>query len=148
MRAPFRYFGHRNVLRPRSIKHVTTLSANLAGGSVAAVAMNYIGGPGYALAASVLAGSLALLEVCLMTKTSWLILVLLVVASVSVLVSGAFRPSNHKLALSEVATMSSDLVTKQDHKILTVRLYPWTAAISRGSSSLTATFVVKAHEVR
>jgi len=39
---------------------VTALSANLAGGSVAAVAMNYIGGPGYALAASVVAGSLAL----------------------------------------------------------------------------------------
>jgi hypothetical protein len=41
---------------------VTALSANLAGGSVAAVAMNYIGGPGYALAASVVAGSLALLK--------------------------------------------------------------------------------------
>lgn len=41
---------------------VTALSANLAGGSVAAVAMNYIGGPGYALAASVVAGSLAFLK--------------------------------------------------------------------------------------
>jgi len=30
--------------------------------SVAAIAMNYIGGPGYALAASVVAGSLALLK--------------------------------------------------------------------------------------
>ena len=41
---------------------VNALSANLAGGSVAAVAMNYIGGPGYALAASVVAGSMAILK--------------------------------------------------------------------------------------
>jgi hypothetical protein len=41
---------------------VTALSANLAGGSVAAVAMSYIGGPGYALAASVVAASLGLLK--------------------------------------------------------------------------------------
>lgn len=41
---------------------VTSLSTNLAGGSVAAVAMNFIGGPGYALATSVLAGALALLK--------------------------------------------------------------------------------------
>lgn len=41
---------------------VASLNANLLGGSVATVAMNYIGGLGYALATSVLAGSLALLK--------------------------------------------------------------------------------------
>lgn len=41
---------------------VGSLTPTLASGSVAAVAMNFIGGPGYALAASVLAGSLALMK--------------------------------------------------------------------------------------
>jgi acyl-coenzyme A thioesterase PaaI-like protein len=41
---------------------VGTLNTNLAAGGVAAVAMNFIGGPGYALAASVLAGSLSLIK--------------------------------------------------------------------------------------
>lgn len=41
---------------------VGSVNSNLAAGSVAAVAMNFIGGPGYALAASILAGSLALLK--------------------------------------------------------------------------------------
>ncbi len=41
---------------------VGSVSSNIAAGSVAAVAMNFIGGPGYALAASILAGSLALLK--------------------------------------------------------------------------------------
>ncbi|TXT28897.1 MAG: hypothetical protein FD131_2840 [Rhodocyclaceae bacterium] len=41
---------------------VGSMSSNIAAGSVAAVAMNFIGGPGYALAASILAGSLALMK--------------------------------------------------------------------------------------
>lgn len=41
---------------------VGSLNSNLAAGSVAAVAMNYIGGPGYALATSVVAGSFSLLK--------------------------------------------------------------------------------------
>ncbi|SIR37186.1 hypothetical protein SAMN05421829_1144 [Aromatoleum tolulyticum] len=41
---------------------VGSMNSNIAAGSVAAVAMNFIGGPGYALAASILAGSLALLK--------------------------------------------------------------------------------------
>jgi hypothetical protein len=41
---------------------VGSLTPTLSSGSIAAVAMNFIGGPGYALAASVLAGSLALMK--------------------------------------------------------------------------------------
>ena len=41
---------------------VASLNKSLASGGVAAVAMNYIGGPGHALAASIVAGSLAILK--------------------------------------------------------------------------------------
>lgn len=41
---------------------VGSVNSNLAAGSVAAVAMNFIGSPGYALAASILAGSVTLLK--------------------------------------------------------------------------------------
>lgn len=41
---------------------IGSINTNLAAGSVAAVAMNYIGGPGHALVSSIVAGSMALLK--------------------------------------------------------------------------------------
>lgn len=41
---------------------VTSVTSGVSSGSIAAVAMNFIGGPGYALASSILVGSLALMR--------------------------------------------------------------------------------------